>query len=55
VFDQNKSLKFVCFAKLKCFWLSSKKKLKNGFDCKIKNKWWLNDPDMPNHWTTSFL
>jgi hypothetical protein len=51
----KKSLKLVWFLKPKCFLLSSNKKVENGSDCKIKNKWWLSDSNMPNQLTNSFV
>jgi hypothetical protein len=46
VFDQNKSFKMICFAKQRVVDIEVRK---NCFHCKIRNKWWLKDPNMPNH------
>jgi hypothetical protein len=37
---------YKCFAKPIFLDIEARKTL---FDCKIRNKWWLKDPNMPNH------
>jgi hypothetical protein len=48
--DQNKCLKLVCFAKPNVFDLEVRKTTLIKI---IQIKWWLSDPNMPNHLNTS--